>query len=73
MFCAVGGVQPQSETVWRQADKYQVPRLAFINKWLAEHIANHDQHVALYVHDAVTRPVAEDVYDEYMVATTSRT
>jgi len=32
VFCAVGGVQPQSETVWRQADKYQVPRLAFINK-----------------------------------------
>ncbi len=32
VFCAVGGVQPQSETVWRQADKYKVPRLAFINK-----------------------------------------
>jgi elongation factor G len=32
LFCAVGGVEPQSETVWRQADKYQVPRLAFINK-----------------------------------------
>ncbi len=32
VFCAVGGVEPQSETVWRQADKYQVPRLAFINK-----------------------------------------
>jgi len=32
VFCAVGGVQPQSETVWRQADKYNVPRLAFINK-----------------------------------------
>ena len=32
VFCAVGGVQPQSETVWRQADKYHVPRLAFINK-----------------------------------------
>ena len=32
LFCAVGGVQPQSETVWRQAEKYQVPRLAFINK-----------------------------------------
>ena len=31
-FCAVGGVQPQSETVWRQADRYNVPRLAFINK-----------------------------------------
>src|SRR6202050_1822941 len=31
-FCAVGGVEPQSETVWRQADKYRVPRVAFINK-----------------------------------------
>ncbi len=32
VFCAVGGVQPQTETVWRQANKYKVPRLAFINK-----------------------------------------
>ena len=32
IFCAVGGVEPQSETVWRQANKYQVPRLAFVNK-----------------------------------------
>ncbi|MDQ7063787.1 MAG: elongation factor G [candidate division KSB1 bacterium] len=32
IFCAVGGVEPQSETVWRQADKYQVPRIAFVNK-----------------------------------------
>jgi elongation factor G len=32
LFCAVGGVEPQSETVWRQANKYNVPRLAFINK-----------------------------------------
>lgn len=32
IFCAKGGVEPQSETVWRQADKYRVPRLAFINK-----------------------------------------
>jgi elongation factor G len=32
LFCSVGGVEPQSETVWRQADKYQVPRIAFINK-----------------------------------------
>ena len=32
VFCAVGGVEPQSETVWRQADRYGVPRLAFINK-----------------------------------------
>ena len=32
VFCAVGGVQPQSETVWRQADRYSVPRVAFVNK-----------------------------------------
>ena len=31
-YCAVGGVQPQSETVWRQADKYNVPRLGYVNK-----------------------------------------
>ncbi|MFH0935912.1 MAG: elongation factor G [Candidatus Omnitrophota bacterium] len=32
IFCAVGGVEPQSETVWRQADRYEVPRIAFVNK-----------------------------------------
>ena len=32
LFCAVGGVEPQSETVWKQADKYKVPRIAFVNK-----------------------------------------
>jgi elongation factor G len=32
VFCAVGGVEPQSETVWRQADKYKVPKMAFVNK-----------------------------------------
>ena len=32
LFCSVGGVEPQSETVWRQADKYNVPRIAFVNK-----------------------------------------
>jgi len=32
VFCGVGGVEPQSETVWRQADKYRVPRIVFINK-----------------------------------------
>jgi len=32
IFCSVGGVEPQSETVWRQADKYQVPRIAYVNK-----------------------------------------
>ena len=32
VFCAVGGVEPQSETVWRQADRYRIPRMAFVNK-----------------------------------------
>ena len=32
VFCAVGGVEPQSETVWRQANKYEVPRICFVNK-----------------------------------------
>ena len=32
IFCAVGGVEPQSETVWHQADKYGIPRIAFVNK-----------------------------------------
>ena len=32
VFCAVAGVEPQSETVWRQADRYGVPRIAFVNK-----------------------------------------
>src|SRR5512133_1184812 len=32
VFCAVGGVQPQSETVWRQANKYKVPRIVYVNK-----------------------------------------
>lgn len=32
VFCAVGGVEPQSETVWRQADRYKVPKIAFVNK-----------------------------------------
>ena len=34
VFCAKGGVEPQSETVWRQADKYRVPRIAYVNKWI---------------------------------------
>lgn len=46
VYCAVGGVQPQSETVWRQANKYQVPRLAFVNKMDrvgADFLKVHDQ------------------------------
>lgn len=42
--------------------------LFFLNNWLADHIANHDQHVALHVHTAVTRPIAESAYVEYIVA-----
>ena len=36
VFCAVGGVEPQSETVWRQADKYHVPRLVLLIKWIGQ-------------------------------------
>ena len=32
-YCAVGGVEPQSETVWRQADKYNVPRMVMLTRW----------------------------------------
>ena len=35
VFCAKGGVEPQSETVWRQADKYKVPRIAYVNIWIS--------------------------------------
>ena len=45
VFCAVGGVEPQSETVWRQADRYGVPRIAFVNK-MDRVGANFDQVVA---------------------------
>ena len=46
VFCAVGGVQPQSETVWRQADRYSVPRMVFVNKMDrtgADFLKVHDQ------------------------------
>ena len=36
LFCAVSGVEPQSETVWRQADKYKVPRLVLLIKWTVQ-------------------------------------
>lgn len=69
VFCAVGGVEPQSETVWRQADRYKVPRIAFVNKMDrvgADFFAVIDQmrkRLNANAH-AVTLPVgAEDAYD----------
>jgi hemerythrin-like metal-binding protein len=44
----------------------------FLNNWLIEHIATHDRHVARYVRDAATRPIAEYAYNEYMIAAASR-
>ncbi|MCF7794524.1 MAG: elongation factor G [Candidatus Cloacimonetes bacterium] len=52
VFCAVGGVEPQSETVWHQADKYKVPRLAFVNK-MDRSGADFD-HVIDMIHDRLT-------------------
>ncbi|MYB53247.1 MAG: GTP-binding protein, partial [Acidobacteriia bacterium] len=57
LFDAVAGVQPQSETVWRQADKYQVPRLAFINK-MDRVGANFDYAVQTIVDRLKANPVA---------------
>ncbi|NOQ49204.1 MAG: elongation factor G [Nitrosomonadaceae bacterium] len=69
VFCAVGGVQPQTETVWRQANKYKVPRLAFVNKMDragANFMRVHDQiQVRLKAHPVpVQLPVgAEDKFE----------
>lgn len=69
VFCAVGGVQPQTETVWRQANKYKVPRLAFVNKMDragADFMRVHDQiQVRLKAHPVpVQLPVgAEDKFE----------
>ncbi|HPR17772.1 MAG TPA: GTP-binding protein, partial [Candidatus Cloacimonadota bacterium] len=52
IFCAVGGVEPQSETVWHQADKYKVPRLAFINKM--DRSGADYEHVIDMIHDRLT-------------------
>lgn len=49
IFCAVGGVEPQSETVWRQADKYSVPRVAYVNK--IDRIGADFHHVVSMMHD----------------------
>ncbi|MFH0782108.1 MAG: elongation factor G [Pseudomonadota bacterium] len=56
VFCAVGGVEPQSETVWRQADKYHIPRIAFINK-MDRIGANFDRCVKMMVSRLGTNPV----------------
>jgi elongation factor G len=69
VFCAVGGVQPQTETVWRQANKYKVPRLAFVNKMDragADFMRVHDQiQVRLKAHPVpVQLPIgAEDKFE----------
>jgi elongation factor G len=52
VFCAVGGVEPQSETVWHQADKYNVPRLAFINKM--DRSGADFEHVVSMIQDRLT-------------------
>ena len=56
VFCAVGGVEPQSETVWRQADKYQVPRIAFVNK-MDRQGADFDRCTRMMVTKLNARPV----------------
>ncbi len=56
VFCAVGGVEPQSETVWRQADKYRVPRVAFVNKM--DRVGANFLSVVEQIHDKLgARPV----------------
>src|SRR6059036_2966643 len=57
VFCAVGGVQPQSETVWRQANKYKVPRIAFVNK-MDRQGADFDRCLGMMVTKLNARPVA---------------
>ena len=56
VFCGVGGVEPQSETVWRQADKYRVPRIAFVNK-LDRVGADFERVVRMMEERLATRPV----------------
>lgn len=53
IFCAVGGVEPQSETVWHQAERYQVPRIAFINKM--DRLGADFDHVLDMIHDRLTQ------------------
>ena len=56
VFCSVGGVEPQSETVWRQADKYHIPRIAFVNK-MDRVGANFDRCVAMISERLGANPV----------------
>ncbi len=53
IFCGVGGVEPQSETVWHQADRYKIPRLAFINK--LDRVGSDFDHVVEMIQDRLTR------------------
>ncbi|MCK4956855.1 MAG: elongation factor G [Candidatus Cloacimonetes bacterium] len=53
IFCAVGGVEPQSETVWHQADRYKVPRLAYINK--LDRSGADFEHAVEMIHDRLTK------------------
>jgi elongation factor G len=57
VFCAVAGVEPQSETVWRQADRYRVPRIAFVNK-MDRQGADFDRCMQMMITRLQTRPVA---------------
>jgi len=54
VFCAVGGVEPQSETVWRQADRYHVPRIAFVNKM--DRVGANFDHVVAQIRDRLRAP-----------------
>ena len=60
VFCAVAGVEPQSETVWRQADRYRVPRIAFINK-MDRQGADFDRCLGMIVSKLGARPVAVQI------------
>ncbi len=60
VFCAVGGVEPQSETVWRQADKYKVPRLAFVNK-MDRQGADFPRVISMMKERLKTRPVPVNI------------
>ena len=60
IFCAVGGVEPQSETVWRQADRYRVPRIAFVNK-MDRMGANFDRCLAMMKTRLGASPVAVQI------------